>query len=217
MNNKNSLGRIYDFALTIFTVILLAAMGAVCFYGTIYSFNKSRINPDWAQTFDYYSYIYMMYMLTVPLLLILLLVMALCIPRRIIPRHFLLPISGAILFSALSIGLTVNVFTAISIVILFAAIVQIYVAYAVIRGSNYLVFEKQSNIEKLGSTFLHLGILILVLALTIFQAEFLHLTIFWISTGLITIGSSFIFYPEFFKSINPAKQPLEHSDITRNN
>lgn len=200
MDNKNGFGRVYDFILTIFTVILLAAMGAVYFYGTIYSFNKSRINPEWTQTIDYYSYIYTMYVLTMPLTLILLLVMALCIPRRIIPRHFLLPISGAILFSALSIALTVNVFTAISMVILFAAIVQIYVAYAVIRGSNYLVFEKQSTIEKLGSTFLHLGILILVLALTVFQTSSLHLAVFWTSTALTSAGSLFIFYPKFFTS-----------------
>lgn len=191
--------RAYDFILVITTIAVLSLLGLICLYGTIYSFNRSMVSPEWTQTFEYSAYFGMMNTMVIPFTLILLAVMALCIPRRIIPRRFLFPLGIVMLFSSFGVAVFYGAIAAISLIIGFSAFVQVFVAYAVVKGSKYLVFEKSSTIEKFGSTVLHLGLLIFILDLVALQDSPLHIGIFWVATALITVGSLFIFYPDNFK------------------
>lgn len=205
MDDKNELtpGRLlskaYDFILVIVTIAVLSLLGFICLYGTVYSFNKSRMYPEWTQTFEYQAYFGMMNSMAVPFALILLAVMALCIPRRIIPRKFLFPLAIVLLLVSFYLSIAFSPVTALTLVIAFSALVQIFVTFAVISGSEYLVFEKLSTIEKIGSSVLHLGVLVFLLDLVAFQGHPQHINIFWLATAFITLGSLFIFYPEYFK------------------
>lgn len=190
----------YDFILMLTTIVVLSLLGLICLYGTVYSFNKSMVSPEWTQTYEYAAYFGMMNTMAVPFTLILLAVMALCIPRRIIPRRFLFPLGIVMLLIAFLVAMIFGAVAAIALIVSFSALVQLFVTYAVIKGSQYLVFEKSSTIEKLGSSVLHLGILIFLLDLVALQESPYHISIFWVSTALITLGSLFIFYPQYFKT-----------------
>lgn len=199
MDNKTIFSRAYDFILILITVAVLSLLGLICLYGTFYSFNKSINTPEWSQTIEYAVYFEMMNTLALPFTLILLAVMALCIPKRIIPRRLLLPLGLIMLILSFVIAIFLSATSAIALAIAFSALIQIFVIFAVIAGSKYLIFEKLSTIEKLGSSVLHLGLLIFILDLVALQESVLHLAIFWVATALMTSGSIFIFYPGLFK------------------
>ncbi|VVB96359.1 Uncharacterised protein [uncultured archaeon] len=190
----------YDYYLIILTALILFAIGLVCVYGITY-YNYLAVNPQWTNTIQYSRYIEDMNSYLFPFLVLLLLALGLCIPKRLLEQDFLVK------FTALSLGATL-LLTFLSgiekgLVFLLATmiIVQSFVLIKTIKRSNALRFEKEGYAGRLGSSLLHLGLVILIFNFMTLQASSFHLLIFWAGMIMITVGNIFSFYPEWINSL----------------
>jgi len=58
------------------------------------------------------------------------------------------------------------------------------------------LFEKEGYIVRLGSTLLHLGIVIIIFNFVSLREVSYHITVFWVGTFFITVGNVLSFYPD---------------------
>jgi len=190
----------YDYYLIILTALILFAIGLVCVYGITY-YNYLAVNPQWTGTIRYYHYIDDMNSYLYPFLVLLLLTLGLCIPKRIFEQDFLIK------FGALTLGATL-VLTFLSgiekgLVFLLAVmiVVQGFVLIRTIKKSEALRFEKEGYAGRVGSSLLHLGLMVLIFNFMTLQGSSFHLLIFWVGMIMITVGNIFSFYPEWINSL----------------
>ncbi len=195
MKTKN-----YDYYLIILTALILFAIGLVCVYGITY-YNYLAVNPQWTGTIRYSRYIGEMNSYLYPFLVLLLLTLGLCIPKRVFEQDFLIK------FGALTLGATILLTFLLGIekglVFLLAVmiVVQGFVLIKTIKKSEALRFEKEGYAGRLGSSLLHLGLVVLIFNFMTLQGSSFHLGIFWAGMIMITVGNIFSFYPERINSL----------------
>ena len=63
-------------------------------------------------------------------------------------------------------------------------------------GSQHLHFEKSGYWVRVGSTLVHLGLILFVLDLLLYNHLQLHLFLFWVTTGSTVLGMLFCFYSQ---------------------
>lgn len=189
----------YDYTLILLTTLVLAGIGIICLYGiTYYNYHYT---PRWTSTQSYTEYLQRMNHYTYPLVVLLLITLGMCIPKRILPRDKLLQANILILTATTLLSLH-NTLTGITFLLTTMLLLQgALTIHIAIQPAHTHRFEKQGRILQLGSSTLHLGIILLILDLTALQASPQHLTVFWASTTLITTGSILSFYPEHIKKI----------------
>jgi len=187
--------RTWDFTLTVVTVVLLASLGIQSFVGTIWVWLSERNLAEWSQTAAYADYIRMMNLIAAPQVLALVVVMGLCVPKRLFSRRALLAASlgmvavgvvGGLVSGSLGRGLAI--YLALSAVIQVAVVV---LTVAGVRGPSYLT---EGRLTKTGSGLLHLGFIIFAIVVVALQRSSLMLTVFWVSTVLVTVGTALSFY-----------------------
>jgi hypothetical protein len=188
----------YDYHLIILTTLILFAIGLVCVYGIAY-YNYLSVNPDWTKTILYDQYLNEMNSFLYPLLVILLLSLGLCIPKRLFERDMLIKFSIIIMGATVLLTFSLGVEAGLIFVLAAMIVVQSIVLVLTIKRSRTIRIEKQGYIDRLGSSLLHLGLIILILNFV--SQSSLHIAIFWTGTLLITIGNIFSFYPEKITSL----------------
>jgi hypothetical protein len=188
----------YDYHLIILTTLILFAIGLVCVYGIAY-YNYLSVNPDWTKTILYDQYLNEMNSFLYPLLVILLLSLGLCIPKRLFERDILIKFSIIIMGVTVLLTFSLGVEAGLIFVLAAMIVVQSIVLVLTIKRSRTIRIEKQGYIDRLGSSLLHLGLIILILNFV--SQSSLHIAIFWTGTLLITIGNIFSFYPEKITSL----------------
>ncbi len=183
----------YDFILIILTIIFLLSLGIICIYGTIYSSFTIKKNPNWANSLLYQNYLKGMNFLAAPFALGLVVFLGLCIPKRLLPRQLLLKATGITLSITVVISFSFGLISGISFILLIGTIIQIILIFLLILGKS-LHFEKKGFLPPLGSSLLHLGYVIIIGDLALFQNSTLHIPLFWLATFLIGIGMLLSFY-----------------------
>ena len=73
--------------------------------------------------------------------------------------------------------------------------VQAVVLILTSKKSQTIRFEKEGHVTRLGSSLLHLGIVILVFNFVSLRDNPFHILVFWIGTILVVAGNIFSFYP----------------------
>ncbi len=187
--------RRYDFALILATVALLLALGALCVYGTLYSFLASRADQEWTSSAAYELYLGRMNSLAYPLVAGLVLVMGMCVPKRLIPYR-LLPAGAAVLALAALVAAAAGPRASLAAVMLVSLAVQAAVAVLAIARHARLFFEREGHLARLGSALLHLGFVLFALDLAALNESPLHITLFWAAALLMTAGTALAFYSE---------------------
>ncbi|HEY9245991.1 MAG TPA: hypothetical protein VIO11_04005 [Candidatus Methanoperedens sp.] len=192
--------RNYDYYLIILTTLILFAIGLLCLYAIAY-YNYLAADPQWTMTIQYNIYIETMNSYLYPLLLLLIVSLGLCIPKRLFEQEVLIE------FNALLLGVTLILIylsdfeKGLVFILVVMLIVQGLVVIMTIRKSKIVRFEKEGYVITLGSSLLHMGLVLLVLNFVILKESELHIPIFWIGTLLITAGNIFSFYPVKITSI----------------
>ncbi len=185
----------YDYYLIILTTTILFAIGIVCVYGITY-YNYLAVTPEWTASARYGLYIEDMNSYLYPFLVLLLISLGLCIPKRLLERDILIK------FSAFTVGVTFaltflsGIETGLGFILAIMTGVQGIVLVLTIARNKAIRFEREGYIARLGSSLLHLGLVVLILNFVSLRESTLHITIFWIGTILITAGSIFSFYPD---------------------
>jgi hypothetical protein len=189
----------YDYYLIVLTTLILFAIGIVCVYGITY-YNYAAI-PGWTGTIGYLRFIDDMNSYLYPFLVLLLISLGLCIPKRLFEPEILVKIS------ALALGVTVvltflfGMKTALGFILLVITGIQGIVLILTFNKNRVIRFEKEGYLVRLGSSMLHLGIVILIFNFVILIDSEFHILIFWIGTLFVTSGNIFSFYPEKINSL----------------
>jgi hypothetical protein len=81
--------------------------------------------------------------------------------------------------------------------VLAAALLQQSVVLGLaLAGSRNLHFEKKGYWVRVGSSLIHLGLILFVFDLFFYERKTLHLFLFWITTGAMVMGMLFCFYAD---------------------
>ncbi len=185
----------YDFYLMVLTSAVLAIIGLVCLYGIGYYTYTTETMPQWTQTPMYGDYIDSMNQYIYPFVVLLLVALGLCIPKRIVPRQSLLASGIGILVVTILIALVTDIGTSLAFLLAVSIVVQTVVMLLTMLGRGGLTYEREGYFVQTGSSMLHLGTVIFVLDFVTFRTSDLHLSVFWVATILITVGTVLSFYP----------------------
>ncbi|MBW6518934.1 MAG: hypothetical protein K0A89_10595 [ANME-2 cluster archaeon] len=187
--------RTYDFSMMLLTTAVLAIIGLVCLYGIGYYTYTTETTPGWTETPLYGDYIDSMNQYIYPFVVLLLVVLGLCIPKRIVPRQSLLASGTGILAVTLLIALVTDIGSSLAFLLAVSIVVQTAVMVLTMLGRSGLTYEREGYFVQTGSSMLHLGTVVFVLDFVSFRTSDLHLSIFWVATILITVGTVLSFYP----------------------
>ena len=185
----------YNFYMMVVTSVVLTAIGLVCLYGIGYYTVTTESLPKWLETPLYGQYIDSMNLYIYPFVVLLLVVLGLCIPKRIVLRQALLTSGAGILVFTIILALIINIETSLGFLLGISILIQTAVMVLTIIKWGGLTFEREGYFIQIGSTMLHLGLVIFVFDFVIMRTSGLHLPVFWIATILITIGTVLSFYP----------------------
>ncbi|MDF1531638.1 MAG: hypothetical protein P1P72_04875 [ANME-2 cluster archaeon] len=187
--------RTYDFSMMLLTTAVLAIIGLVCLYGIGYYTYTTETTPGWTETPLYGDYIDSMNQYIYPFVVLLLVVLGLCIPKRIVPRQSLLASGTGILAVTILIALVTDIGSSLAFLLAVSIVVQTAVMVLTMLGRSGLTYEREGYFVQTGSSMLHLGTVVFVLDFVSFRTSDLHLSIFWVATILITVGTLLSFYP----------------------
>jgi hypothetical protein len=177
------------------TSVVLTAIGLVCLYGIGYYTVTTEASPQWLETPLYGQYIDSMNLYIYPFVVLLLVVLGLCIPKRIVPRQALLTSGIVILGLTIILALVINIEASLGFLLGISIVIQTAIMVLTIIKWGGLTFEREGYFIQIGSSMLHLGIVVFVFDFVIMRTISLHLPVFWVATILITIGTVLSFYP----------------------
>jgi hypothetical protein len=178
----------WDLALVLLTAVTLAAFGALALWGMFY-YKSHAAHPDWSVP----AFQEMMNRLASPLVVLLIVWLVLCIPKRIFSRRALLGYSGAILALGIATLPVAGMRPALGLVLALSAALQVVILGFVLAGAR-LRFSGRGLALRAGSTLIHLGLVLFTLALVALQGSPWHIPLFWVATGLLSVGCLLTFY-----------------------
>jgi len=189
MKKKGSL----DFYLVLATVGVLFVISTICIYGMFY-FKLAQIQ----QLAPAEKLVYMNRMNSViaPFIITLILLLGICVPKRLLPAVWLNRFAIGLAFIAGGVSLWLGVKTGLVLVLAASLLLQLVVLALAVGGSQLLHFEKSGYWVRLGSSLIHLGMILFVLDLFFYHYQTLHLILFWITTGAVVLGMFFCFYSQ---------------------
>jgi hypothetical protein len=205
--------RTWDFALTVITVAVLAALGVQSFIGTGYVWWAERSFANWEAGPGYSAYVALMNQIAAPLILVLVVVMGLCVPKRLFSRRLLLAVSAAMVAVGVVAWLAIgSLATGLAIYLSLAAVIQVAVVamtIAGVRGPSYLT---EGRLTKTGSGLLHLGFILFGIVVVALQTSEWMLPVFSASALLSIAGTSLSFYANrlaWHRVAPPVEAPFE--------
>jgi hypothetical protein len=144
-----------------------------------------------------------------PFLIALIVLLGICVPKRLLPTVWLNRFSVLLLLCSIVAGFLADVQMSLVLVLLVSLVLQVVVLVMACAGSTELNFEKKGYWVRVGSSLLHLGLIVFVLDFFFYRYLTLHLVLFWITTVSLSLGMVFCFYAESFsrllqKKITPA-------------
>ncbi len=189
MNPKSS----YDYYLILATAVVLFIISAICIYSMFY-FKLEQIQqmPVTAKL----RYMNNMNTVMAPFLIALIVLLGICVPKRLLQTGWLNRFSAVLVLLALIFSIIWNVKVGLAFVLIVSALLQIVVLCMALAGSRSLNFEKTGYWVRVGSSLLHLGLIIFVLDVFFYRYQGLHLILFWATTVSTTIGIVFCFYAD---------------------
>jgi hypothetical protein len=189
MKRKSS----YDFNLILATVIVLFAISLISIYGMFY-FKFAQIH-QMAPAIKM-SYMNRMNVFVAPFIISLILLLGICVPKRLLPTVWLNRVSVVLGVCAVVTGLVSGVKASLFLILGASLILQMIVLILAFGGSKNLHFHKKGYWVRLGSSLIHLGLILFVLDLLLYEKKNLHLILFWITTATSVAGMLFCFYAE---------------------
>jgi hypothetical protein len=207
MKRKSS----YDFYLILATALVLFAISAISIYGMFY-FKFAQIQ-QMAPAIKF-SYMNRMNSFVTPFIIILILLLGICVPKRLLPTAWLNRVTVLLVAGTVLTAFLADIKTSLLLILGASLFLQVIVLILALAGSKNLNFHKKGYWVRLGSSLIHLGFILLVLDLLLYEQKILHLFLFWITTGASVAGMLFCFYAEVVVSfITGKKYPSVENNI----
>ncbi len=188
----DNIKRNYDFWLTIASVFVLFLIAILCTASMFY-FKWAQIQNLPAELKVQYEY--HMNELASPLLIALLVLLGLCIPKRILNFKALIGFSFAVLLGAAIVWIIYDWRAALLVVLSSAILVQTVVFWLTLIGKK-LHFRHEGYLKRLGSCFIHLGLLLICLDILLLSPLGFLKVLFWTSSFMVIIGLVLCFYAD---------------------
>ncbi len=187
------MGGSYDYWLIVATTVVLAVVSLIC-VGNMFYYKAAAIQElapaaQWA-------HMNRMNGMIAPFIGALILLLGICVPKRLMPLLWLHRFTGVLLAAAGLTALAAGVDAALLLVLFASLVLQTLVLLLALAGSQYLNFEKKNYWLRLGSSLIHLGLILFVLDLYYHHHHILHLVLFWITTITVVVGMLCCFYAE---------------------
>ena len=189
MKLKNS----YDFYLILATALVLFTISLISIYGMFY-FKFAHIH-QMAPAIKM-SYMNRMNAVVAPFIISLILLLGICDPKRLLPTVWLNRVTVILSVCVVLTGFIAGVKASLFLILGASLVLQLIVLILVFGGSKNLHFHKKGYWVRLGSSLIHLGLILFVLDLLLYERKTLHLFLFWITTGTSVAGMLFCFYAE---------------------
>lgn len=181
----------YDFALILATVIVLSIISGICIYGMFY-FKFAQLQQMAAPVKA--AYMDRMNQMVSPFIIALIVILAVCVPKRLLPTAWLNRFALALLGM---VGATVwawGVVMALKVALCLTLALQGIVLALALAGNQRLNFEKKGYWLRVGSSAMHLGLILFILDLFYYKNQTLHLALFWVTTVATVLGMIGCFY-----------------------
>jgi len=183
----------YDFYLILATALVLFIISVICIYGMFY-FKFAQIH-QMAPVIKA-SYMNRMNTVMAPFIICLILLLGICVPRRLLPTSWLNRVTVLLIVLVVGISLVMGIKNGMLFILAAALILQTVVLGLALGGSKNLHFEKKGYWVRVGSSLIHLGLILFVFDLFFYEKQTLHLFLFWVTTGATLFGMVFCFYAE---------------------
>jgi hypothetical protein len=142
------------------------------------------------------SYMNRMNTIIAPFLICLILLLGICVPKRLLPTSWLNRATLLLIVLVVTVSLFTGIKNGMLFILAAALILQTVVLALAFAGSKNLHFEKKGYWVRIGSSLIHLGLILFVFDLFFHKKQALHLFLFWITTGATVLGMLFCFYAE---------------------
>ncbi len=193
MNEPQQKKASYDFYLIIATTVVLAMISAICIWGMFY-FKMAQIHEmapaakiAWQNRMN---------TIIAPFIIGLIVLLGICVPKRLLSttwlNRFALALVSVTFLTSLLLGVKISL-----LVILWASLaLQLVVLVMALAGSEQLHFETRNYWSRVGSSLIHLGLILFILDLFLHRYQTLHLLLFWVTTAATVLGMIFCFYAD---------------------
>jgi len=183
----------YDYYLILATALVLFIISVICIYGMFY-FKFAQIHQMVPSV--KVSYMNRMNTIIAPFLICLILLLGICVPKRLLPTSWLNRATLLLIVLVVIVSLFTGIKNGMLFILAAALILQTVVLALAFAGSKKLHFEKKGYWVRIGSSLIHLGLILFVFDLFFHKKQALHLFLFWITTGATVLGMLFCFYAE---------------------
>jgi len=192
-NGKKAAGRAgaLDYWLILATAGVLFAVSVICVYGMFY-YKLALVEQ--LPPAEKAAYLNTMNGVIAPFIIGLILLLGICVPKRLLPASWLYRFAAALTVSAGVLSWRLDITAALTAVLAASLILQLVVLAMAVAGSRRLHFEKSGYWVRVGSSLIHLGLILFVLDLLLYRHLVLHLFLFWVTTGASVLGMVFCFY-----------------------
>lgn len=194
MRGKSS----YDYYLILATTVVLFVISAICIYGMFY-FKLVQVHQLPAA--EKVGYMDSMNTVLAPFLIALIVLLGICVPKRLLPTSWLNWFSLVLVLLACAAGFIWGLKASLAFVLMVSCVLQMVVLFMALAGSKELNFEKRGYWVRVGSSLLHLGLILFTLDLFFYRYQVLHQVLFWITTISVLVGMVFCFYAESFSRL----------------
>lgn len=183
----------YDYYLILATVVVLFIISITCLYG-MFAFKFAQV--DQMIVVDKAAFMERMNLLVSPFIIALILLLGVCVPKRLLPVNILNWFGVGLVTLSIGVAATIGVKNALLFVLTASLILQLIVLILALIGSSKVRFEKSGYWTRLGSSLVHLGLIMFIFDLFFYQITSLHLLFFWVTTISTVLGMLFCFYAE---------------------
>jgi hypothetical protein len=187
-----------DYYLILATVAVLSVISLICVFAMFF-FKYAQV--DEMAPAAKALYMGRMNGIMAPFVVGLVLLLGLCVPKRLLPLRPLAWFAGFLTLAALLSSLLWGVQAALLLVLVASLLLQLVVLALAVAGSPVLNFEKKGYWLRLGSSLVHLGLILFVLDLFFHRWQGLHLFLFWLTTGTTVCGMLFCFYADWLTGL----------------
>ena len=183
----------YDFYLILATTVVLAAISGICIWAMFY-FKMAQIQ-DMAPMVKV-AWQNRMNTIVAPFIISLILLLGTCVPKRLLSTTWLNRFAVFLVMVAALTSWLAGVKTGLLVILCAAMVLQLLILIMALFGSTHLNFEKKGYWARVGSSLIHLGLVLFILDLFFHRQQTLHLLLFWITTGATVLGMTCCFYAE---------------------
>lgn len=183
----------YDYYLILATAAVLFIISSLCIYGMFYFKVNHLQELEAAVKLQYLEH---MNQMMVPFVIALILLLGVCVPKRLLSTAWLNRFTAALAAAAVALGIARGIEAALLLVLVVSLALQLVVLCMAVAGSTRLNFEKKGYLVRVGSSLLHLGLILFILDIFLYRMQALHLVLFWVTTGATVAGMIFCFYAE---------------------